>query len=1203
MMKNAQKYTKKSVNKRIYRMMKSMILFLILCTGVSYAGESYAQNTLLSLDIDQKTVKDVFNEIEKKSEYVFFYYDKVLDVKRKVSIHVKNQPIDKILNEIFRETDNTYVISDRQILISKKEKDAIVKEIQESTQKQKVTGIVTDEQGVPLVGLTVMVKDAATGTITNIDGIFELQAGEGQTLVFSYIGYLSQTVKVSKDKSDLRIIMHEDGRILNEVVVTAMGIEKKSESLVYSTQVVPAKELVRIKETNVINSLQGKVSGMIVTPNAGGAGSASKVLLRGNKSILGGNGALIVLDGIPFINEVSNPSDAKAGGYNMAYSARQEGMDPLSTISPDDIESMTVLKGANAAALYGSDAGNGVVIINTKKGKKGALRIDVSSNTMFETPLLLPELQNTFGANIVDGNLSASSWGKRIDQQTPEENAITGVSANAGNNIRDFFNTGVNLNNSISMSGGSDRIQTYFSYNNVYSEGMIPNKKLKRNGFFLRLASNFLDNKLRTEITGNYISQVANNLGSGGTVYNPLYNLYLAPRNIDMDYYKNNFEANGTWAANPIKIVPEYKGGVGRVPYMVTNLMLSGPKQVWFQGKGIHAANNPYWLTNRLLSEENYDRIYGAFKFTYLINEFFDVQGRFNYVQTFKEGDNKRYATTVDPSGIYIDRGDYSYGHSRGKELLADGMINYKQDIAKDFNVKLTAGAYFKKQNASDVWEQVGAPSSAAVYTTEDNLPTFINSFYPNVSYTRGASSYKTPSYWSKALYTTGQISYRDFVYLDGSYRADWDRSMEQGVVSGKRGKKWYDYWSVGGNILLNELIQSDKINQLKYRLSFGIVANPLPNIMFDGQAYDPATGRISPANYTNFERPEPEELQTWETGIDLTMFDNKIVLDLTLYNSVLYNQYLAIGSVSGISKPINTGQSRNRGIETSLTYYAITHADFAWKTGINFAYNENKLIKTYKNRTDIYIGIGTADNLRVKFLEGGSYGDIYAKDFTRKKIYDIEKDREKGITDSQVGDIKLGPDGTPTLDSKGGHSLYLGNINAKIHFGWNNTLTYKNASLYFLIDGKIGGKAISFTEAYLDQYGVSKRTEEARLSGLTTIVKGKEVPAVMMPDGHLAGAYQYYNTIGAQIFPSQYVYDATNLRMREVSLGYTFRSLFGPAKDLEVSFIGRNLFFLYKDCPVDPDISLSTQNALSGVDIFGYPTARSYGVNLKMSF
>lgn len=317
-----------------------------------------------------------------------------------------------------------------------------------------------------------------------------------------------------------------------------------------------------------------------------------------------------------------------------------------------------------------------------------------------------------------------------------------------------------------------------------------------------------------------------------------------------------------------------------------------------------------------------------------------------------------------------------------------------------------------------------------------------------------------------------------------------------------------------------------------------------------------------------------------------------------------MFNQFLPIAGSSGTSLPINSGEVRNSGIETTLSYSMQLAKGFSWRTSLNYAYNDNKIIRTYNNRNDISVSIGSGDQIRIYFREGGSYGDIYVKDFSRYSDFD----QRYGRTNFEgkpvkKGDIRLNGDGAPQLDNNSGHSLYLGNMNAKHTLGWGNTFSYKGIDLYFLIDGKIGGKVISFTEAYLDRDGVSKRSGDARSGSTTMQHNGVEVPAVIMPDGNRAPAQAWYNTIGSEIFASQYVYDATNFRLRELSLGYTFQGLLGNGKDLSLSLVGRNLFFLYKNSPVDPDVSMSTANALGGVDIFNLPTSRSLGLSVKVSF
>ncbi len=1171
--------------------------FISLILGLTIAVGIQAQQ--LTIRLNRVTVREAMEEVKKQSGYNFIFATSDVDVRQLITVNAVNQPIEAVVKQIIEKQALQFDIKEKSIVLKKAEVPVAPRQ-----HSVRLSGRVVDDKGEPVIGASVVIRETNLGTITDIDGNFKLSGvvdAARPELLVSYIGYITQQLPV-RSQTEFEIKLTEDTKLLTEVVVTAMGIERNSKSLTYATQTLGGQELTRAKDANFINSLQGKMSGLIITPNAGGAGSASKILLRGNSSIEGNNSPLIVIDGIPVNNRVNGQFDSKSGGYNMAYAAAAEGSDPLSTINPDDILNITVLKGANAAALYGSDAANGVIIVTTKQGGEGAVRVSVSSSSMFERPLLLPELQNTYGGEFFDGQLGGRSWGKPISEQTTAENSITGVSPVPGNPIDQFFTTGTNFNNTVSISGGSERVQSYFSVGNTTASGMVPNNSFSRTSILLRQTYSFLKNKqLKLDFTVNYIRQKTGNRTSGGTVYNPLYNLYLAPRNVDMDYYRANYEKEGSWFANPVKIIPVYTGGIGRTEYWKEDFMLNGMQQHWFQGRGVPAANNPYWLTNRIQSAELLDRMYGTFNASYRISPVFDASYRINYSQNVTSGDSKTYATLVDPTGQYIDRGTYGWTDSKRADLFTDFLLNYKEDVSEALSASATVGGSLNKTNGYNFWMRNFGASGSAYYTSEEQLPTTINVFYPNASYYT-QRQYGLSSDWARALFATGQLGYKEKAYLDFSYRIDWSRAFTQFKTKGVR--DYYGYYSVGANAVLNELFTMPTVfNLVKLRSSYSEVGNSIPNRLYNEQPYDPATGRIQPATYTGFDHPLPETVRSLEGGLDLAMFDNSLTMDLTVYSSEMFNQYLPITSSVGSIKPINTGKVRNQGVETTISYiYAPTH-NFSWKSGVNLSFNENEILRTYQNRKDIYIGIGMSDNLRVKFLEGGSYGDMYAKDFTRLKIYDVEKMKAAGNTTAEVGDIKLSPDGTPSMDAKGGHSVYLGNMNAKVNLGWNNTVTWKGLSLYFLIDGKIGGKVVSFTEAYLDAYGVSQRTADARLSGLTTTVAGETVPAVVMPDGKKAGAMQYYTTIGDQIFPTEYVYDATNFRMRELSVSYTFRNLLGVGRNLSTSVVGRNLFFLYRQSPVDPDVSLSTQNALGGVDIFGLPSARSLGVNLKVTF
>ncbi|QZE14229.1 SusC/RagA family TonB-linked outer membrane protein [Halosquirtibacter laminarini] len=1186
----------------VIKLQRDMILLFFLSVFHMSVYASASPKDDITIRMNLVRLESVIDYIESSTDYAFIFQQRAVDPNKIVSINVKDVSIEKAMDLLLDQSSIDYVITGHQIILKKSAKGVV---------KKVLKGTVLDNQGDPVIGAVIRAKDnRSVGTVTDVDGNFTLNIDtKYKVLSVSYIGMKS--VDITPVYGTLmKIVLEEQSEALGEVVVTALGIERKAKSLTYSTQSIKNDEVVRAKDVNFINSLQGKSAGLTITPNAGGAGSASKILLRGNSSIEGNNSPLIVVDGIPMSNTVDGQLDAKSGGYNMAYGSTSEGGDAISNINPEDIANITILKGANAAALYGSGAANGVIMIKTKQGREGKLRVNFSSNSTFESPLKLPDLQNSFGAPVYDGQLSGRSWGKKITQQTDEENAIQSVSSSPNNRIKDFFKTGYNLTNSVSISGGTSKVQSYFSFSNTTSQGMVPNNKFSRNNFTIRQTYNFFDEKLTLNLSGNYISQKTRNRVSGGTVYNPLYNLYLAPRNLNMDYYKNTYEKEGTWVANPIKIIPKYTGGIGRTEYWKTDHMLHGNQQEWFQGRGVPSANNPYWLVNKNKGVEKRDRIMGSIELSYKINEKLNIQTRASYDKTVNDKDFKKNATTVGPTGQFTDRGSYSWSNDNRSEFFGDLLLNYADKIVNNITVQSTVGGSFKKSNGDSFWMLNSGASSSAYYQNEDNLPTSINVFYPNASYAT-QRSFRLSSDWSRAVLATMQLGFYDALFIDFSYRIDWSRAFSQFKTKGV--KDYYGYYSLGGTVVLSDLINLGRsIDRFKFRSSYSEVGNSIPNRLYSEQPYDPATGRIKAATYTNFDHPLPETVRSFETGIDLDMFRNRLSVDISLYSATMFNQYLPITSAIGSIKPINTGKVRNQGIELDVSSMLLKSGKFRWNIGANFSYNDNEILKTYQDRKDIHVSIGTSDNIRVKFLKGGSYGDIYSKDFTRMRIFDVQKYAEKGITVKE-GDIKLNPDGTPSMDAKGGHRVYLGNMNSKINIGLNSTFIFGDASLYVLIDGRIGGKVISFTEAYLDSYGVSQRSADARLSDKYITRKSKDPvtrqeviikdPAVVMPDGNLASAEKYYQTIGDQIFPTEYVYDATNFRIRELSLGYTFRDIFGSGNNLKASIVGRNLLFLYNDCPIDPDTSISTQNALGGVDVFGLPPSRSIGINLKMTF
>ena len=985
-----------------------------------------------------------------------------------------------------------------------------------------------------------------------------------------------------------------------------MGIARKEETLSYSTQTVGGDELTRAKEANLINSLQGKSAGLVITPNSGGAGGASKILLRGNASMLGNNSPLIVIDGVPMQNSVAGQMDMDGGGATMMVDGSKESSDALSQLNPDDIESITVLKGANSAALYGSAASNGVLMITTKKGKEGQIRIDVSSSTTFETPLKLPKLQNRYGAqmsgSVENGfTMNSNSWGQRMntlgDEYYDTANSPYHLTRNAYD-ISDFYRVGTNFNNSIALSGGTKVAQTYFSYGNTTANGIVETNKFERHNISLRQNFSFFKDKLKIDISANYINQKTKNRPTGGTFFNPIYQVYTSPRNIDMNWYrKNYYDTSATWQSNPYSYIASEIGADG----LPISVIQSGKtstlsdanygKQVWFTD-AINL-NNPWWLLNRMTSEEVINRTFGSIAANWQIIDGLNLQARIKYDYNERNDENRQYATTWGNAEM-IDRGRLILDHTKSQDFYGDFMLSYNKTF-KDFTIGVNAGG--SMMNSSyDQWMITPIAKSGAPYTEDLSCNQFVLSdIYLNSSENYGGLTTKN---WERAIFATAQVTWQDKVTVEGSYRDDWYRAFTQF----KDMDPHFAYYSAGASAQMNKiLVLPEQINELKLRASYSEVGNSIPNNLFLASAKrNPATGAYISSAIINFKNPKPETTQSFEAGFDISLLDRSISLQATYYNAIMKNQFMKYEGAAGKEIYINGGKVRNQGIELTASYIFAPNNNFSWITNFNYAYNDNKILTVARKQNGqkyIHeIDMGNLSGLKIKFEEGGSYGDLYAVDFMRDEI---------------TGEIVVDPQTGAPFKLNGQANEYLGNMNAKHTLGWSNTFNYKDFSFYFLIDGKIGGKVISFTEAYLDYFGTSQRTADARDYALNNnLYWTSEDGVVTKPGMYIPGTNQvvpvdqYYQTIGGgSPVGRNYVYDATNFRLREISLAYTFRNLFGQSKNLTVSANARNLFFLYIDAPIDPDTSLSTQNALGNVDIFSMPTTRSFGISLKASF
>lgn len=988
-------------------------------------------------------------------------------------------------------------------------------------QTHTVSGLVKDkEMGDPLVGVSVSVKGTKNATMTDLNGNYTIQTGPKDILVFKYVG-MKDTEEAVGDRNTINVLLAPNAESLGEVVVTAMGIKRQSETLTYSAQTVGGKDVNDIKSINMINSLQGKSAGLQITPNSTGAGGSSKILFRGNKSISGSNQPLIVIDGVPTMTNTTSSQVASD------YGGERDGGDVMSTINPDDIASITLLKGAAASALYGAVAANGAIMITTKSGMAGKVSVNVSSNTTMETPMILPKFQNTYGGGS-DGTLS---WGEKLASKSP-------------NYAEEFFRTGFTTNNSVSLAGGNDNFKAYFSYGNVFSHGMTPENTYRSHNLSSKVDFKVLDN-VHVDFAAKYSNQYSKNQAAAGYLWNPLTGAYLVPRGTDWNHYKDNYEI--------------YDPSRGCNIQNWTNT-----KQQQF--------GNPYWMLNRQtpISERNRYEFGGSIKWD--ITADLNIQGRMRYERGEDHFTHNAYASSVGdlyPMGRMKDNRYFS------DQLYGDVLVNYNHTWG-DWALTATAGSSFTKTKTShvDLWgegNQYVSPGNGNIYYPNIFTP---NNYYGNMSTTDGMNTEKRLN----AVFATAQVGFKDAVFLDLSARNDWSSALAFTESCS------FFYPSVGASVLINKLVDMGKqVNLFKLRGSYSIVGNDVPIYMSNLRYSLGTSGSLSAPDKAPFRTLKPEKTHSIEFGFDGTFFNNRLDLSLTYYKTNTKNQFFSVSAPyeSGLrNRYVNAGDVQNQGFEASIGWHQQFNDNFSWSTNFNISYNDNK-IKELVEGLENGLTVASWSGAKVVLNEGGSYGDLYVRQIKRDE-------NGKPMKNEQGQPILMGDN----IDEM----KYAGNMNAKVNFGWTNTFHYKDFSLSFLIDGKFGGRVLSGTEAALDGWGVSERTGDARNAG-KVVVDGVEFE----PEA-------WYTTVGASNFNSPYatefyVYKGTNVRLREMSLGYTFRNLFGNGKNLTAALIARNLFFFYKDAPCDPDVSMGTGNGVQGVDIFNLPSSRSLGLNLKLNF
>lgn len=993
-------------------------------------------------------------------------------------------------------------------------------------QEKEISGSVKDAKGASLPGVSVQVKGTSRGTQTNSQGEYHISAKAGEVLVFTSVGFEATEATVGNSAS-LNVKLNDNVKGLNELVVTALGVKKAAKSLTYSTQRIGNEELSTVKDANVMNSINGKAAGITISKSSSGVGGSVKVTLRGNKSAQSSNQPLYVIDGIPMTNYTTQqPNSTWGGDGTTTTSPGRDGGDGISNLNPDDIESLTVLKGASAAALYGSQAANGVILITTKKGKSGLSKVEVSSGITLDKIAYSPKFQNSYGPETPN---ASQSWGK----------AISG----GHDNVDEFFRTGNTWINSVNFSGGTDKAQSFFSYANTSASGVMPGNDLKRNNFTFRETAKFLNDKLTLDGNVNIITQTLDNGPVNGLYFNPLTGLYLFPRGNDITPYKNQYTAFDKTRQLDL--------------------------QNWPYNEDLQ--QNPWWSVNKNPTTAKRNRTLASVSGKYDINDWLWVQARGNIDRTNDTYDAYIYAgtqgTLSGPNGRYIT------SDLTTTQLYGDLILNMNKSFGNNFKLNALVGTSINDQQTRGMTgESFTGDLSVANFFVLQNM-------------TAGSQINTAPHNHSQlqAVFGSANLAFKDFLFLDVTARNDWSSNLSF-TPNGS-----YFYPSIGISAMLHQLFNMpEPVSYAKVRASYAMVGNTVPIYVTNPLSRLGAVGgTFAFNNRAPFTDLKPEKTKSLEFGTEWRFLQNRLSLDLTYYKTNTTNQYFQIAVPPGTGysfRFINAGNIQNAGIEVLVGYNVIKTAAFSWNTSINYSQNKNKVIELAPNIDQFILTEAGTNNYSSILAKDGSYGDIYGTVLQR----------------DENGKVIISADGKPlTLANQ-----FIGNPAPKWQGGWSNNLTYKNFILNFLVDGKFGGKVMSLTEATLDKYGVSAATGDARNNGGVTVDGVDETTKKPVTK---VDAAAWYGAIGGRDgVTGEYMYDGTVVRLREASLGYSIpSSALGHSfvKSLRMTLIGRNLWYITKKAPYDPEITMSTGNGLAGVDIFSMPATRSFGFSLNVGF
>jgi TonB-linked SusC/RagA family outer membrane protein len=1005
--------------------------------------------------------------------------------------------------------------------------------------------VVSASNGESLPGVSVLEKGTTNGVLTDENGKYSLKLSSGNSsLQFSFVG-MKKIEEPVNNRSVVDVQLISEDISLDEVVVTALGISRDKKSLGYAVSEVSGENLSTVKDLNVVNSLAGRVAGVVITTGTFGPGSSSRVIIRGNNSLTGNNQPLYVVDGVPIDNSAygsaSGITNSNAGETDAGEYSKTDYGSGVSDLNPEDIESVSVLKGPNAAALYGARAANGVILITTKKGSlnKG-LGISYSGNYTFESPMILPKFQDVYGQG-TQGNTpsdleelrnAGGSWGAKMDGSSRLYwNGTTKPYSPQPDNVKDFFQTGSTYIHTLAMDGGSQTSSFRFSYTNTSADAIVPGTKLSRHNFNLRATTNLTD-KLNIDTRVTYFVQDGTNRPIMGTEGVMAY-LYPISRNTDINDLKEFMD--------PVTFkVKTYTNG---------------------------SFGNPYWYQLHDRNIDGRNRFQGFAKATY---NFTDAVSAFIRVGT--DLINEKIENTKQFGHWFYGGGRLNNSMEKTSETNIDGLITFKPEFGKELGLEINAGANHR-------------------YNTYEGMSVFAENFKIPQNPSVQSASNNSPSYTPlrekiiNSVYGSAQLNLGQLLYLEGSVRNDWSSTLPESNWS-------YFYPSASASLLLHDLIDWDGMSYGKIRAGWAKVGNDTRPYQLQN-AFNLSSASDSYLGLTVLSRPDtrnnvnlkPEQVTSIELGAEFRFLENRLYSDFSYYNRTSKDLIMRVPvppSTGYSFEFTNVGEIKNKGFEMMLGIIPVDNPNLKWDMSFNFSTNKNELNELIKGVDQFVFSTTNSGAVEVVARVGGGYGDIFASTYK---------------TDTQ---------GRKIVDAQGRYIVasakkFVGNYQPDWVGGFSNTITAYGVSLRFLIDGRFGGKVYSGTDAGLDAAGVSERSLQYRDGGI--VVDGVHEDGT--PNTTNISAEQYWSSYSA--IAENYVYDQTNVRLRELSLIYALpKNLLNNTFIKEASFgvTGRNIFFLYNKLDnFDPEGSFSTGNFAQGVLFYNLPTARSLGFNVNIKF